>query len=124
MKTIDDWLKGVKKGDSVVRCSGYYGKSVEKVDRVTPTQIVLETGGKYRKSDGNQVGGSGYHIAYITEPTAELLNEIRKKFLCDKLRQVAWEKISVGVLADIWDKAKNGQHIATQPTATASELSE
>lgn len=121
---MSDWLNTLKAGDSVVYCSGTYGKGVGKVARVTPTQIILEGGGRYRRRDGDTVGGGGWIPQYITQPTDALLLEIRKKFLCDNLRKIVWEKISVGVLADIYDKAKNGQHlkpdISTQDTSAVN----
>jgi len=106
-----EWLNNLKVGDSVVIDAGYNGMSVSVVERITPTRIISKSGGKYRKKNGRAVGDTGWNPARLREPTDVLLLEIRKKFLCDKLRHIAWEKISVGVLADIYDKAKNGQHL-------------
>lgn len=107
----DEWLDNLKAGDEVITCSGYYGKSVSKVQRTTATQIVTEKGGKYWKKNGKRVGDTDWNISYITEPTQEIRNEIRKAALCDKLSRVVWQKLSVDILAEIFDKVKNGQHL-------------
>lgn len=108
---MSEWLNNLKAGDPVITCSGYYGKSKNVVERVTATQVILAGGGKYRKSDGRMVGGDQYSITYITEPTETLLVEIQKKSLCEKLRRVVWEKVNVDTLVEIFEKAKNGQHL-------------
>jgi hypothetical protein len=62
------WLESLKAGDEVMVPSRYGAPSILRVDRVTPTQVVVGSE-KYRKSNGYRVGGSTWDCRYITEPT-------------------------------------------------------
>ncbi|HEX5704896.1 MAG TPA: hypothetical protein VFX97_16985 [Pyrinomonadaceae bacterium] len=110
---MNDWLANLKAGDEVVVRSGSYGASLHVVERVTATQIILPRDSRYRRNDGRPVGASNnpWNILRLVEPTPELREKIRKDGLVEQLRRIVWEKINVDVLQEIFDKAKNGQHL-------------
>lgn len=49
-------LNSLKVGDKVILYGRYRSKGIATVDRITETQIVIDDGNKFRKSDGMQVG--------------------------------------------------------------------
>lgn len=61
-------LKDLKAGDAAVRRSGYGigSYSVQRVARVTATQIILMGGTRYRIDNGRQVGVTGYGIPVLS----------------------------------------------------------
>lgn len=109
-----EWLDSLKYGDEVVVSSGYQGKSLGRVSRTTDTQIVLESGSRFRKKDGRPVGGDQWSILTLTQPTDALRAEILKNNLVEKLRHILWEKHGVETLSKIWELARNGQLSATK----------
>ena len=75
----DQWLQNLKAGDKVcIRRQYTSAYDVYTVERVTPAQIVLPRGSKYRKSDGYSIGYSGYMNGghYLSEATPERLQGI------------------------------------------------
>lgn len=72
-----------KAGDELIlhQWGGMDGSySLEKVERVTATQIVLTTGGKYRRSDGREVGGryNGWNGASLLARTPENMRKYER----------------------------------------------
>lgn len=72
-------LENIKPGDEVI-CISYYGtRSIEKVDRVTKTQIILTNNQKFRKNDGIRIGRQrSFYISRITIPTKDEKKEIQR----------------------------------------------
>lgn len=71
-------LENVKVGDLLISHSRNI-KSVVKVERVTPTQLVVTGGERFRKKDGGGVGSSGFYYSYITIPKDGEAESIRKR---------------------------------------------
>lgn len=64
-----DDLNAVQAGDELLCHSGYGSQQVlARVDRVTPTQIVIGNS-RYRRADGYRVGDTGYGRGRVTIPT-------------------------------------------------------
>lgn len=76
-------LENIKAGDMVIVNRYLSPRKLAKVERVTPTQIVL-LGCHYRKKDGCQPGGS-YSSSYITYATRDEIEEILKE---ERIRKV------------------------------------
>ena len=75
----DQWLQSLKAGDKVCILRQYTSAyDVYTVERVTPAQIVLPRGSKYRKSDGYSIGmgSSLYGGHYLSEAPPERLQKI------------------------------------------------
>jgi hypothetical protein len=78
---MQKWAEALKEGDEVsLRYRGGRPK-LAKVDRVTPTQIVIG-GTRYRKTDAQSMG-SGFHFSSISPVT----DEVREMFERDSLLQ-------------------------------------
>ena len=74
-------LSSLKVGDKVIIYGRYGVKSIATIDRITKTQIVVDDGTKFRKSDGMQVGHnmwSSYScIAIATKERVEKMERER-----------------------------------------------
>lgn len=84
----NEWLSGLKVGDKVM--VAYDGiPSVSKVDKVTPTQIVVGNH-RYSVKSGSVCGDTGWRTLHLEEPTEEALAEMRNRIRRDALRQTTW----------------------------------
>ncbi len=89
------WLASIKPGDRVLTTRGY-GRLYDsaKVAKVTDTQFILDGGCRYRRKDGRAVGGDGWTITHMVQPTAERLAEIellKARYAC----RVEMEKLLI-----------------------------
>lgn len=53
-------------------------RSVVKVEKLTPTQIVVTSGDRFRKKDGHEIGSGGFYRCYITLPKEGEIESIRR----------------------------------------------
>lgn len=84
----DDWLSNLKVGDVViVHGSGLHGDSIDKVAKLTKTQIVLERGSRFRRSDGCQPG-DGYHMGHLGKPSKERIDGIRREMMARRIHNI------------------------------------
>jgi hypothetical protein len=105
-----EWISTLAVGSPVVIERGY-GRSflsVDKVTRVTPTQVVIGST-KFRKSDGKAVGqDDSYFTLRLVEPTPERLKTVRRNTLAEKLARAKWGNLPLEVLeaveALVWPK--------------------
>lgn len=91
-----DFLKSLKAGDSVIRsgASIYGGASVEVVERVTPTMIVLKSGERFDKKWGHPVGDRPkFCTVTLCEATADMLVKIRTTQELRRLQNVDWRNV-------------------------------
>lgn len=69
-------LSDVQVGDLLIK--HFRGiRSVVKVKKITPTQIVVIGGDRFRKKDGYEIGSGGFYYCYITTPKAGEVESIR-----------------------------------------------
>lgn len=81
-------LENVKVGDVVIRHTGSYKTTVDKVRKVTATMIHVGNE-RYRKKDGNLVGAGPWDLRWITIPEegeVEVLK--RQKFIGDVVSEL------------------------------------
>jgi len=73
--TDNQWLQELKVGDEVY-IPKQYGRGYIRsfVQRITPSQIVVTGGDKYRKKDGCSVGTGIWNSSRIYQPTEKLEN--------------------------------------------------
>lgn len=76
-------LADVKVGDLLIK--HFRGiRSVVKVEKLTPTQIVVTGGDRFRKKDGYEIGSGGFYHCYITLPKEGEVESIgRANFITD-----------------------------------------
>ncbi len=84
-------MQGLKVGDVVIR-SGNHTASVERVTKITPTQIVVGSE-RVRKGNGWKVGeSSSWAFTTIKEATPERVKEIREAQEMSKLKRIINEQ--------------------------------
>lgn len=84
-----EWLAGLKPGDTVIVSGGYDRRDrARKVERMTPTQIVVGTS-RYDRATGKLRGDSIY-FCRLCQPTPERVAQARTVELVETLRQVDW----------------------------------
>lgn len=86
-----EWLNSLKPGDEVL-VGGRWDDRIDKVGRVTATQIVVG-GTKYRKSNGRRVGATGFRIGYISELDKEARDRMNHVSLKRKAKRLIDEII-------------------------------
>jgi len=103
---METWLEQLKSGDLVIVSGSSIGSlpSVEKVDRVTNTEIIIRST-KYRRNNGRQVGGSRWYTSWLQEATPEAIKKIkdesRHRKLQYDLRETKWLWLSLEALEEI-----------------------
>ncbi|MFA7219068.1 MAG: hypothetical protein WC119_00890 [Synergistaceae bacterium] len=90
-----DWLAGLKEGDTVFYASDSNSVKVpRKVVKVTNTMIIVEIGknlegvaytDRFRKKNGNKVGGGDWSRSSIFPPTDELYKTYKTTILKNKV---------------------------------------
>jgi hypothetical protein len=104
MRADKEWLDGLAPG-SIVAVESGYGTPVyrlERVSKVTQTQIVLPDDCRYRKDSGARVGGGGYRADYIMPATDEIRAKIRTRYLAAKLSGINWYAVPLPMLETIY----------------------
>jgi hypothetical protein len=82
MKTLND----VEVGDLLI-LNRRMDRQVVKVERTTQTQIIISNGTKYKKSDGNFIGGNSFTYDYVSIPKDDEIEEIRKLNFVKKISE-------------------------------------
>lgn len=89
-----DWLNELKTGDKVIVKTGYYGSDLKKVEKITPTQIVVG-GSRFRKKDGYLMGANDIWCTTKLHPATEYeVNKIIYKKLRSKIKQRNFDSVS------------------------------
>jgi len=74
-------LSDLKEGDQVFvrnyRCGG--DDSIETIERITKTQIILPHNNRFRIKDGNEIGGDIWWKKSIQPATAELIADVERQ---------------------------------------------
>ena len=84
---MSDDFSAVQIGDELLCHSGYGSQQVlARVDRVTPTQIVIGHS-RYRRADGYRIGDTGYGRGRVTVPTEKDRERLTRYEVCKAIRQ-------------------------------------
>ena len=91
------WLENLKVGDTVS-----LNDRLNKVSRLTPTQIILESGGRFNRKSGRRVGDSGsWSIACIHEADDAEIARLRHMRLVAKLGNFNWRSLTLETLVAV-----------------------
>lgn len=106
MNMNNDWLQVIEAGDEVIVYSGYrIVQFILKVERITKTQVILVSGGKYRKDDGRSIGTDAWSTKWLREATPEVIKAIKvrteKIKVVNVLSQIEFKNISLETLKKI-----------------------
>ncbi len=88
-------FESLKVGDLViVNNGGWYGRSIDRVDRLTKTQIILERSQtKFRRDSGFMVGRDSYSRGHLSIYTEEKGQQIRHRNLVRELKYSLNDKV-------------------------------
>ena len=106
---MSEFTQKLNPGDFVIvgGGGGMHRDSVEQVDRLTKTQIILKSGLRFRRDDGHQIGGSTWSTIYLMEATEELLAKLRHdkehRTLVHKLSNVKWHQMTLDELRNVYN---------------------
>lgn len=89
---MNENFENVKVGDLLISHRRSI-KSVVKVERVTPTQLIVTGGERFRKKDGNGIGSGGFYYSYITLPKDGEVESIRKQNVVETVCYSAKKKL-------------------------------
>ena len=84
MNNKTEWLKSLKYGDTVIVKSRYNDR-VGIVDRVTKTMIIINSGERFRRNDGERVGANVWNLSNITQADADKVKAIASRKKKEKL---------------------------------------
>lgn len=102
----NDWLNRLSTNDKVItHHNGYY--KIKQVERLTKTQIILNGGDRFRKSNGYKIGEGQWSFTTLIKPTPEKIAEIkeinrRKKLIYD-ISRTNWTKIKTENLEKVFE---------------------
>lgn len=83
-QSLEQYLASLKEGDVVYRDAGANSLDRVRVARVTATQIVLITGGRYNRTTGRSIGTSaGWDRSNIRLPSPAVRAEWQRKYLAN-----------------------------------------
>lgn len=122
-------LSGVKAGDMVAITSygGWHGACIAKgeVARVTATQVVTTDGRKWRRKDGDKIGGDGWNStdlrvwsATVEAEYREQCAEVARRKLANKIEDTRWRDLPLDVLEAVAAALKNLEVSPTPPAQT------
>jgi len=116
MLPTKEWLDGLKPGDAVVvRGRGFNTTPrLHTVTRRTPTQIIIDTGGRFRATTGAEIiGRSVWHPVDSIEPlTDDVKAEIARARALRCMNSVTWRNLPDDVLIAIERIINNGKDAA------------
>ena len=101
-----EWLNELSVGDKVIM-SGRYRKSVNVVQRLTKTQIILEgTNCRFRKANGREVGGSSWGAIYLRKGTPAEISKVedattRQRIIAKLTYESTWNGLSTKELISV-----------------------
>jgi hypothetical protein len=86
-----NWLDNLAVGDKVCYDCGMMGRdfAIGTVERLTKTQVIVNNGSKYRRSNGERFGGSAWDIQSIREPTKERILMARKCIIRNRISRIS-----------------------------------
>ena len=99
----NEWLKYVKAGSEVAVSGGWHGDEIERVDRVTSTQVIIGHA-RYRRSDGKKMGTSRFYHRWLKPVTPEVKAATYERKIRADIARVQWDKVPLTVLVEILDK--------------------
>lgn len=79
---MKEWIKDLKVGDKVVFCSRFI-ESVEKVEKITPAGNIKVRNVLFNPN-GFERGGNVWDVAFLREPTPDLIERITHKNIIAK----------------------------------------
>ena len=108
MRETSNFTENLKSGDEViVVMNSSFGRDIEKVARVTKTQVILNSGLRFRRDNGAQVARGMWSFVFLEEATPERVKKVRqdteRKKMIWRLAKHKWREMSLGDLRKVCD---------------------
>ena len=71
-ESISEYLSSLNPGDTVFRMAGGSNLDKQRISRITSTQIILVSGGRYNLKTGQSIGGPTWNRSKLVLPTPEV----------------------------------------------------
>ena len=118
MRETSSFTENLKSGDEVIVVLGSPRSSdIEKVDRVTKTQVILNSGRRFRRDNGAQMPKDKWSIVFLEEATPERVKKIRqdteRKKMIWRLTEHNWREMSFGDLRKVCDALDDTKEAAS-----------
>jgi hypothetical protein len=97
-----------KVGDEVAVHFGYNSVRLDRVARLTKTQIVLTDGSRFNARTGREVGDGSFYRAHLARPTDDDREKVARRRLMDAFNNIEPRKLSLKQLEAIVEIAKKG----------------
>lgn len=113
-------ISDVQPGDRVIYTDSIRARYIHTVERVTKTQVIINGGDRFRRSDGGAIGATQWDLSRIQPATDELLADIAN----EQARRVAREKL-LAITKDLQDPdadIKGIQHYLNEVTADLTQF--
>lgn len=105
---MKDWLETIKAGDEVIVVNNYH-QSVVRVDRTTPTQLVIGSI-KYNRRTGRRVGADIWNTDSLSEATPEVVTKVREQMkrrkIINRLETIRWKDVQTDILERVAELIK------------------
>jgi hypothetical protein len=130
-QTREQYLASLKEGDVVYRESRANSLDRVRVSRITRTQIILITGGRYNRTTGYSIGTSaGWDRSVIMLPSPEVKAQWQRLYLAkwaSKTLPGIFQSLTPDQQAELYRQikdmeAKNKGEVADLPAPSADEL--
>ena len=105
---MHNFTQDLKQGDSViVRGSiGVMRSTIATVERVTKTQLILDSGLRFRRDGGRRIGGSKWDTLILIKATddriAKIKHDTEHRNFVYKFENTDWRKMSLDKLRKVY----------------------
>jgi len=100
MANNHEWLKSLKPGDKVAMKSQHH-TTIQEVERLTKTQIILKCGWRFHIDSGYQVSGDSWNFLTIEPVTKEVIQKLRHDSLKVKVGWIDFKSLPADKLERI-----------------------
>ena len=107
---MSDFLQKLQPGDLVIiEGIGFAFRDglIASVDRVTKTQVILDSGRRFRRADGREIGRRGWTSVWIEEATKEKIQQVKdageRRTLISRIKNAKWDTMTLEDLRKVYD---------------------
>ena len=96
----NDWLEGLKVGDSVAVPTDFSGYLLTTITGETATRWKIDSSA-YDKKTGKRIGSSGWHVVYLHKPTDDIRRQVLRGKVMYNIQHTSWKDLSLEALQEI-----------------------
>lgn len=103
--TEAEWLAGLKVGDPVAVYGTRELEGIRRVERITPSGLVVVGGRKYRRG---MCRGDGWDHYSISEPTREIRATLHRRRVLHEVSEIRWDAIPLTTIEAVLRLVREG----------------